>query len=136
MKAETVLIATGIAVVVFSLYNAKQRKNDNPKIYFRKNMFGNYNGRTIPPFGIFIKESQRENKNLIEHELIHWKQYQRLGLSKFYSQFKNELQQYGYDKAPLEIEARFIENDFCKTNYTECVRNGKSLTVFNPNFLK
>lgn len=135
MSAKNVLIGTGIAVALFSIYNAAQRKKE-PKIYFRKKMFGNYNGRTIPPFGIYIKESQKENQNLIDHEIMHWKQYQRLGLLKFYSQFAKELKDFGYDNAPLEIEARFIENDYCKTNYTECVRTGQSKTVFNPNFLK
>lgn len=129
------VVITGIVVGLFALYNAKQKKNNNPKIYFLKKMGGNYNGRTVPPFGIYILESQKDNQELINHELIHWKQYQRMGLINFHLEFAKQLYQYGYDKAPLEIEARANESDYCKTNYIECVRTGKAKTVFNPNFL-
>ena len=44
------------------------------------------------------------------------------------------MKQFGYDKMPMEMEARANESDYCKENYTECVRNGKSNTVNNPNF--
>lgn len=135
MSAKNILIAAAIIAGAFAIYNAKQRKNNSPNVYYKKKMFGNYNGRAIPPFGIYIHESQRGNKNLLEHELVHWQQYQRLGLFKFYSQFKKELKEFGYDKAPLEIEARFNETDYCKTNYTECVRTGQAKTVHNPKFL-
>ena len=42
----------------------------------------------------------------------------------------------GYDKNPYEIEARSVEDEYCKLNYTECVRSGKSNTAYNPNFRK
>ena len=41
---------------------------------------------------------------------------------------------HGYDANPYEIEARYRESDFCKSNYTFCVRNGLAKTVHNPNF--
>lgn len=129
------LLITGTIIGLFALYNFKQKKNNNPKIYFKKKMKGNYNGRTIPPFGIWIVESQKDNQELINHELIHWKQYQRLGLFNYYKEFQDQLQKFGYDKAPLEIEARANESDYCKLNYTECVRTGHSKTVYNPQFL-
>ncbi|WP_204343853.1 hypothetical protein [Psychroserpens algicola] len=66
--------------------------------------------------------------------MMHWKQYQKKGLIGFYYDYYNELKIYGYDKMPMEIEARFWESDNCKLNYTECVRSGKSVTVFNPDF--
>lgn len=44
------------------------------------------------------------------------------------------MKQFGYDKMPMEIEARKNESDYCKNNYTECVRNGTAKTVYNPNF--
>ena len=35
-----------------------------------------------------------------------------------------------------EIEARENESEYCKLNYTECVRTGESVTAYNPNFRK
>lgn len=131
-----IIVGVGLVTLAFVLYNEKQKSNDKPKVYLRKKMFNNYNARTIPPFGIYILESQKDNKALLEHEMIHWRQYQEKGLIKFYLDYSNQLSQYGYDKMPMEIEARFNESDFCKQNYTHCVRNGISNTIFNPNFLK
>lgn len=136
MSTKTVLITSAVVLGLFAIYNERQKKNSSPTIYFIKKMQGNYNGRCVPPFGIFIHESQRNNQNLINHELVHWQQYQRLGLLKFYSEFNKQIKQYGYDLAPLEIEARYAENDYCRYNYTECVRNGQAVTVHNPQFLK
>lgn len=109
-------------------------KKNKPNIYFKKNILGGLNARTVPPFGIFIKETQKDNQNLIDHELKHWEQYQREGLISFLINYNREAITKGYDKNKYEIEARFIEDDYCKLNYTECVRNGKAKTVFNPNF--
>ena len=44
------------------------------------------------------------------------------------------MKQYGYDKMPMEKEARKNETEYCKENYTGCVRTGQAQTVFNPNF--
>jgi len=43
------------SIIVFICYVNKQRKNNNPKIFYRKKLFNNYNGYILPPFGIFIK---------------------------------------------------------------------------------
>ena len=109
---------------------------NSPKIYYKKTLPGNYNALTLPPFGIFILESEKQNKHLLQHELIHWEQYNKMGLVNWLLNFSSELNKFGYDKAPMEIEARKEECNFCKTNYTQCVRNGKSKTVFNPQFRK
>lgn len=38
-----------------------QRKNNNPKIYYKKRLFNNYNGYALPPFGIFNKNTKKTN---------------------------------------------------------------------------
>ena len=88
---------------------------------------------TLPPFGILIKKEHRTNTALIDHELVHWKQFQRMGLLPFISTYVRE-QLKGYDQNALEIEARYAESEYCKTNYTQCVRNGSATTIHNPNF--
>lgn len=133
-KSEKVLKIVAAGVAAFSAYSWLQRNRMQPPIFYREKLPGNYNAQTIPPFGIFILESQKENKALLDHELIHWRQYQEKGLIPFYNSYFAQLKRYGYDLAPMEIEARANETDFCKTNYTECVRNGQAKTVFNPNF--
>ena len=126
------IIIVGIVLYFFNEY----KRNRPPKIYYVKSLPKGYNAQTIPPFGIFIKEEYKNNMELLEHELVHWKQYQRMNLLPFYFQYFKELREYGYDNAPMEIEARFIENDFCKKNYTQCVRDGIAKTISNKNFKK
>lgn len=123
-------VVTGIAII----YNAIQRKRNTPPVFYKKKLLNNYNARTIPPFGIYIKDSEKENKELLNHELIHWKQYQDKGLVKYYADYSKQINEFGYDKMPMEKEARVNESEYCKDNYTECVRNGLSNTVHNPNF--
>lgn len=123
-----------ISILLFVFYCLRQRGNDNPKIFFRKKLFSNYNGYIIPPFGIFIKESEKNNTALIEHEMMHWKQFQREGLLPFLFNYSKEAMRKGYDKNSYEIEARTVETEYCKLNYTECVRNGSAITAHNPDF--
>lgn len=132
---KNILIGTGIiGTIVFIAYCMKQRKNDNPKIFYPKKPFGGYNGYIVPPFGVVIKESEKDNKALLEHELMHWKQFRREGLIPFLFNYSKEAAKNGYDKNPYEKEARTVETGYCKENYTECVRNGTAKTVYNPNF--
>lgn len=125
------LIYSLIGLSVYSLY--QRSRKDYPVYYVDKIPFG-YNGLMIPPFGIFIKKSEKENKDLLLHEVVHWKQFQNNGLLLFLVKFFYYQITVGYDKNPMEIEARFNESDFCKSNYTYCVKNGISKTVSNPNF--
>ena len=83
-------ILGGILVVsaLFIAYSNKQRKSD-PKIYVVKTISGNYNARTIPPFGIYVIEAEKDNKRLIEHEMEHWKQFQQSGLLGFMFNYAN-----------------------------------------------
>ena len=130
MKASNIILG---GLIGFALYNEIQ-KSKKPNVYYKKTLAKNYNAQTIPPFGIYILESEKNNINLLEHELIHWKQYQQKGLLNFYLDYYTQFKSVGYDSMPMEIEARFCENDYCKNNYTECVRNGMANTIFQPNF--
>jgi hypothetical protein len=134
MMNKSILLAIGAAVGGFIIYNHIQRRRQDVPVYYKPRLSGNYNARTIPPFGIYILESERDNANLLAHELVHWRQYQEQGLIPFYWNYLNEISTYGYDNMPMELEARFLENEYCRNNYTECVRNGQAITVHNPNF--
>ena len=74
MKAKNILIGIGVVTGIAIIYNAIQRKRNTPPVFYKKKLLNNYNARTIPPFGIYIKDSEKENKELLNHELIHWKQ--------------------------------------------------------------
>lgn len=104
------------------------------RVYYVNKLPFNYNGLATP-FGIFITKKNKGNKILLEHELIHYKQQQKGGLF-FYLNYLKEQIVNGYDKNKYEIEARIKETNYCKTNYTECMRTGQSKTAYNPNFRK
>ncbi|PCJ55935.1 MAG: hypothetical protein COA79_20210 [Planctomycetota bacterium] len=130
-------LGLGISIgcsLAFIYYCWKQRHNNDPQIFYREKLANNNNARTVPPFGIFVKESEKDNLALLKHEMIHWRQFQREGLLKFVFGYTMEAAVNGYDGNKYEIEARENETDYCKENYTECVRNGRSNTVFNPEF--
>ena len=129
------IIVFGTIFLGFAIgYNFYQRKRKDAPIFYKKSLAKNYNARTIPPFGIYIKESEKDNESLLEHELVHWNQYKKMGLINFYMQYVKELKQYGYDKMPMEKEARENEDEYAKENYTQAVRQGYANTVFNPKF--
>ncbi|MEL6356679.1 MAG: hypothetical protein AAFQ37_07075 [Bacteroidota bacterium] len=122
------------ALLMLGVISYLQRKNDNPPIYYLKSLPFGFNGLAIPPFGIFIKDDLKNNSELLLHELVHWKQFQREGLLLFVLNYSLSSINYGYDGNLYEVEARFNEDDFCKSNYTYCVRNGLAKTVYNPSF--
>lgn len=132
MKAQHLLIL--IAAIVFIHFYSKAQKKSSPHVIARKWMIGGYNALTIPPFGVFVHQDHEQNTALIEHELVHWRQYQQLGLFGYYTHYFLKHLQYGYDGNPMEREARFAESDYCKLNYTECVRSGMAKTISNPAF--
>ena len=125
------VVYTFASLLVFSLY---RRYSNKIPVYYVDKLTGGFNGRTIPPFGIYILKSQKGNSNILEHEKIHWKQFKNLGLFGFYSRYMLETFKNVYDLNKLEIEARNIESEYCKKNYTTCVRSGKAKTIYNPNF--
>jgi hypothetical protein len=116
------------AILVYS----EVKRRQSPKVYFVDKLPFNYNALCLPPIGIFITKNNAHNEYLIVHELIHWKQFKKLGLLAYIA---NSILT-DYDKNKLEIEARINENDFCRKNYTYCIRNGLSKTVYNPSFRK
>tara|TARA_R110000803_G_C11847297_1_gene305370 strand:+ start:73 stop:402 length:330 start_codon:yes stop_codon:yes gene_type:complete len=105
-----------------------------PKITYVDRLPFNYNGVSTP-FGIYITKENKGSKALLDHELIHYKQQQKGGVF-FYLDYIFELITKGYDKNKYEVQARHSEKQFCKTNYTYCVRNGLAETSHNKNFRK
>lgn len=136
MKAGYIFSFFGSVLFAAIIYDAIQRKRKNPPIFYKKALSKNYNARTIPPFGIFIKATERNNAELLNHELIHWQQYQKMGLVKYYRTYFRQMKEYGYDAHPMEIEARSNEPEYAKHNYTDAVRRGLAVTVYNPDFRK
>lgn len=110
--------------------------NKTPKIIIKKKLPFNYNAMTVPPLGIYITENQKDNRKLLQHEFVHWQQYRETGAIIFVLKYLIQKLLYGYDKMPLEIEARKIvgETNFCAKNYTECVKSGNAITVSNKEF--
>ena len=66
-------------------------------------------GITLPPFGVFILAERMDDVLLHKHEQAHWKQYQRMGLVKFYVTYLWQVFRYSYHNAPMEVEARKAE---------------------------
>lgn len=109
-----------------------------PTVHYWKNTFG-FNGFVIPLFGIVINKIHINDPNLanlIDHEYVHWKQFKRYGILPMLILYIYYCIRVGYDKNPLEIEARHNEDEFVKQNYTYAVRNGLASTPYNKNFRK
>lgn len=70
------------------------------------------NGVTYPPFGILIKRrwwdsvGYTRRARLIRHELVHWEQYERIGLVGFWILYVYGRIRFGYKNHPMEVEAR------------------------------
>lgn len=67
-----------------------------------------YRAITLPPLGIYMLRSALNDFELVAHERVHWAQYRRLGLVRFYALYLWYLWRYGYERHPMEIEARQI----------------------------
>ena len=65
-----------------------------------------FGGVTLPPLGIFILAERINEDALVKHEQVHWAQYQRMGLVRFYATYIYQVLRYGYHNAPMEVEAR------------------------------
>ena len=67
---------------------------------------------TIPPFGIFIEEEYRYEGDIpgsiLRHEKVHWSQYQRMGLNRFYYSYTSEYLKHGRIHNWMEEEARML----------------------------
>lgn len=116
------IVVACIILIELALSNRKCKV-----FYVKNNPFG-FNANTIAPLGIFINEKQKGNTYLLAHEICHWNQYKRYGFFGFYLMYLFS-SIFGYDKNQMEIEARYLETEYCKKNYTECVSNGTAITV-------
>lgn len=95
-------------VLIISIFNFFK----HPSVFYLPfNLPGKQRAATIPPLGIFI-ESQYQNENhsapcsLINHEMIHWEQYKRMGLFTFYYKYLTLYIQFGRINNWMEEEAR------------------------------
>ena len=65
-------------------------------------------------YGIFIQADSWAERRLIVHELAHVAQYERLGgFRPFLERYLLECITIGYPEAPLEQEAKQVENELC-----------------------
>jgi len=63
-------------------------------------------------YGFFVRELRRDDATLVAHELAHVAQYERLGgVNGFLAKYLAEINKYGYDAAPLELEAVAFEKN-------------------------
>jgi hypothetical protein len=71
---------------------------------------GSQMAATIPPFGIFIEDDYRNEGDrrgsILAHERVHWDQYKRMGLLKFYNSYFFEYTRHGRVNNWMESEAR------------------------------
>jgi hypothetical protein len=65
-----------------------------------------YVGITLPPFGIYILKERINDEVVRKHELVHWSQYEKLGVIGFYAKYLYYRFKYGYWDNPMEVEAR------------------------------
>ena len=63
-------------------------------------------GVALAPWGIFVLPEHLNNQRLTQHEIVHWRQYQRMGTLKYYATYAYQVLKYGYRNAPMEREAR------------------------------
>lgn len=99
--------------------NMKQKAFKLPKIYYVRWVIPPFRAMTIPPFGIFIKKEFKDNDQILNHDLIHWQQYKRMGLFMYYFRYFFQLITIGYDTMPMEMEARQGDDEQTKWNYRE-----------------
>jgi hypothetical protein len=63
-------------------------------------------GVALAPWGIFVLPEHLANQRLTQHELVHWQQYKRMGVVKYYATYLYQVLRYGYRNSPMEREAR------------------------------
>lgn len=110
-KTKIILLVIVIIISLIFIYSEVQRKNNSPKILSINFSFWNFSGITIPPFGIIVNDyffngrKDGARRTTIAHETIHWKQFQKLGLLKFYGNYFFGFAKSGYSKNAMEQEA-------------------------------
>lgn len=105
-------------------------RNWRPKIVLTKRVIKPYRGMAIPPFGIFIRPGLK-SPTVIKHELVHWQQFKELGFLGFYFRYAWQMIWFGYDKAPLEKEARELSGEKKENlpEYSKKVHGKEPLTI-------
>ncbi len=96
-----------------------------PKIYYIHRVLPPYRAMAMPPLGIFISRQHKNNEKILNHELVHWKQYQEMGFFVFYFKYFFQLLTVGYDKMPMEIEARYEEDEYTKKHFSAVYHKAK-----------
>lgn len=96
------------------------------RIIYVKWVIPPFRAMTVPPFGIFVKKEFKGNNQILEHDLIHWAQYRRMGLLMFYFRYFIQLIIIGYDTMPMEMEARQNESHKSKWNYRKQYHKNKT----------
>ena len=69
-----------------------------------------FHGVALAPWGIYILPAAMHSQRLTRHEQAHWRQWQRMGTVKYYATYLWQIVRYGYENAPMEVEARAAEN--------------------------
>ena len=101
-------LCISIVLVSVSIFSIKKEKI----YYIPFDIPGTQMAATIPPFGTFIESRYKKDKSILNHELAHWVQYQRMGFRKFYSTYFKEYIKYGRKYGPMEKEARKMSKNF------------------------
>lgn len=131
LPASIPLIYGGIMLitVVIIWLNIHWLNKIKPKLIPSRFILPPFRAQAIPPFGIFIRRDVKRNFIVIRHELVHWNQFRRLGFIGFYCRYFFELIRYGYDKSPMEMEARVLskEKEENIVSYSERVHGQKPL---------
>lgn len=66
---------------------------------------GVINNAQVFGYSIYVRNGYELNRPKLAHELVHVLQIEQSNLSHIITQHFSELAEYGYDKAPLEVEA-------------------------------
>ena len=91
-------------IVIVLLFGVTYKKD---KIYYIPfDIPGSQMAATIPPFGTFIELKYRKDNHMLNHEMVHWGQYYKMGFFGFYTRYISEYMKYGRKYGPMEIEAR------------------------------
>lgn len=61
---------------------------------------------TLPPRGIYVLAERADDDRLLAHEAAHWEQARELGVVGFYALYLLMLALYGWERHPMEIDAR------------------------------
>lgn len=107
MKKITLTLLTSF--VLFTMYC--NFFNSERVIYLPFDIPGPQMAATIPPFGIFIEAKYKDEGDgkgsILAHEKVHWDQYERMGLFKFYYEYFSEYLKHGrIHNHWMEVEAR------------------------------